>query len=217
MPKTYMLNKPAGYVTACRDGVYPTVMDCLPAELARDLHPVGRLDIDTEGLLLLTDDGLLDQALLLPENHVEKEYFFYALGILDGDKIARIEEGCTLGKTEKRVSPAKIVPVGTCTVKDIENRLPEARREKYMKNPDGPAFTARLIIKEGKHHQVKLMMRAVNCRVCSLFRVSFAGIPLDPALAPGEYRLLTEEETAVLEEKKAAFLRSHPFVPYRKN
>lgn len=216
MSQTYMLNKPAGCVTACRDGTYPTVMDCLPPELARNLHPIGRLDIDTGGLLLLTDDGILDQALLLPENHVEKEYFFYALGSLDKEKIAKIEEGCTLGKTERHVSPAKIIPVGTFTVKEIEKYLPKPRREKYMKNPDGPAFTARLIIKEGKHHQVKLMMRAVNCRVCSLFRVSFAGIPLDPTLAPGEYRPLNEEENAVLGEKKAAFLQAHPFVPYTK-
>ena len=216
MPQTYMLNKPSGCVTACRDDIHPTVMDGLPPALARSLHPVGRLDIDTGGLLLLTDDGVLDQALLLPESHVDKEYFFYALGTLDEEKIARIEKGCTLGKTERHVSPAKIIPVGNFTVKEIEKYLPKARREKYMKNPDGPAFTARLIIKEGKHHQVKLMMRAVNCRVCSLFRISFAGIPLDPALAPGEYRPLTADETAILEEKKAAFLSSHPFVPYVK-
>lgn len=205
----YMINKPYGCVTACRDGQYPTVMDCLPRELAEKLHPVGRLDFDTRGLLLLTDDGILDQALLLPENHVDKEYFFYAIGTLTDEKIARIEAGSTLGGSGRPVSPARIMLEKTYTVREIEPYLPEVRRERYMKNPDGAAFSARMILHEGKKHQVKLMLRAVNCRVCALYRTAFAGIPLDKTLGAGEYRPLTGEEIAVLDEKKARYLREH--------
>ncbi len=79
-----MINKPCGCLTACRDAKKPTVMDCLPQDLAKKLHPIGRLDYDTRGMLILTDDGELDHALLLPENHVDKEYFFYAIGSLTG-------------------------------------------------------------------------------------------------------------------------------------
>ena len=206
MPLYYMLNKPYGCVTACRDELYPTVMDRLPPELASRLHPVGRLDYDTRGMLLLTDDGELDPALLLPENHVDKEYFFYAIGELTDEKIARIEGGCMLGGG-RTVSPARIMPVRTYSVREIEPYLPPEEHDRYMKNPDGSAFSARITLREGKKHQVKRMLRAVNCRICALFRTSFAGIPLDPSLAPGEYRALTEAEIAVLNEKKEAYRR----------
>ena len=201
----YMINKPYGCVTACGDETYPTVMDCLPPELAARLHPVGRLDLDTRGMLLLTDDGALDPALLLPECHVEKEYFFYAVGTLTDEKIAAIEKGCTLSGSGKPAAPAHLIPERTYTVREIEEFLPPARRGRYMKNPDGSAFSARLILHEGKKHEVKLIMRAAGCRVCALFRTAFAGVPLDPALGPGEYRPLTEDEIAILSEKKEKF------------
>lgn len=200
-----MINKPFGCVTACTDGIYPTVMDCLPRELAEKLHPVGRLDYDTRGMLLLTDDGELDMALLLPENHVEKEYFFYAIGELTDETVSRIENGIALGDSGKRALPAKIVVEKRCTVKDIEEYLPRQRHDRYMKNPGGDAFAARLTIREGKKHQVKLMMRAVNCRICALFRTSFADIRLDPSLEEGAYRPLTAEETAMIEAKKQKY------------
>ena len=213
MPLYYMLNKPYGCVTACRDEKYPTVMDCLPPALAAKLHPVGRLDYDTRGLLLLTDDGELDPALLLPENHVDKEYFFYAIGALTDEKIAQIEAGCTLGGAQTTARPAVIVPVETYTVRQIEEYLPREHHDRYMKNPMGAAFSARLILHEGKKHQVKRMLRAVNCRICALFRVSFADISLDPSLAPGEYRPLTPDEIAVLAEKKERRRRADAQAP----
>lgn len=200
----YMINKPFGCVTACGDDVYPTVMDCLPPDLASRLHPVGRLDFDTRGILILTDDGELDQALLLPENHVDKEYFFYAIGVLDDEKISRIENGVVIDGG-RRARSAGITVENVCTVKDIEAYLPSYRRDRYMKNPNGGAFSARLTIREGKKHQVKLMMRSVGCRVCALFRTSFAGITLDPALREGEYRELRSDEISVIEDAKARY------------
>ena len=207
MPLYYMINKPYGCVTACTDDKYPTVMDCLTGELAAKLHPVGRLDYDTRGMLILTDDGELDHALLMPEYHVDKEYFFYAIGRLTDETIKRIENGCDLNGLGKYAEPAKIILEDICTVKDIERYLPSARHDRYMKNPNGEAFSARMIIHEGKKHQVKLMMRSVNCRICALFRTAFAGIPLDKTLGEGEYRPLNDGEKAIIESIKEKYRR----------
>lgn len=197
-----MLNKPAGLITACRDDIRPTIMECLPPELADRLHPVGRLDMDTHGLLILTDDGKLDQALMHPDRHVEKEYFFYAIGVLDGEKIRRLESGVPIDADGKLTRPAVVIPDKTYKVEEIRDFLPEFRRQRYLKNPDGPAFSAFLRIHEGRKHQVKLMLRAVNCRICYLERTAVAGIRLDPMLAPGDFRELTAYEIAVLEKVK---------------
>ena len=194
----YMINKPAGCITACRDEIRRTVMEYLPPDLARVLHPVGRLDLDTHGLLILTDDGKLDQAMMHPERHVEKEYFFYAIGELTEEKIRRLESGVPIDEDGRLTRPAKVTPDGTYKVSEIRDFLPELRRQRYLKNPDGPAFSAYLTIHEGRKHQVKLMLRAVNCRITYLERTAVAGIRLDPALAPGEYRELNGDELAVI-------------------
>ena len=92
----YMFNKPMGCVTARSDAVHRTVMDYFPSELAEKLHPVGRLDKDTCGLLILTDDGMLDISIMQPRKHISKTYFFYAIGSMDDEKTALLENGVPL-------------------------------------------------------------------------------------------------------------------------
>ena len=194
MPYYYMLNKPAGYVTACRDELHKTVLDLFPPELAGKLHPVGRLDMDTVGLLLLTDDGMADQALMLPGKHVAKRYFFYAFGELTEEKIRAVETGLVINRNKPPTLPAKIEPLEKYTVRELAEFMSPERREQYMKNPDGAAFSAVLTICEGRNHQVKLMMRQIHCKVCYLKRLSIGDITLDDGLKEGEYRELTQAE-----------------------
>ena len=167
----YMLNKPQGVVSATEDGRYPTVVELIEDAARRDLFPVGRLDIDTEGLLLLTNDGDLAHRLLSPKKHVDKVYFVRYEGILPGDAEARLADGLVLADGE-RTRPAEL------------NRAGE--KEAY------------LTIHEGKFHQVKRMFEALGCRVTYLKRMSMGPISLDPGLKPGEYRTLTEKELNAL-------------------
>lgn len=196
-----MMNKPEGYLTACRDDQRPTVMDLLPPELAAKLHPVGRLDIDTRGLLLLTDDGMVDQALMLPERHVTKEYFFYAFGKITESQAEMLRTGIEI--TPGVISrPAEFEAGEYHTVGEVKEYLPIFRRQRYLKNPDGAVFSGILRICEGRKHQVKLMLRAVGCKVFYLKRLSIAGIRLDENLGPGEIRPLNEEEMKILMDRK---------------
>ena len=197
----YMFNKPAGFLTAMRDDKKPTIMEFFPEDLPKGFHPVGRLDYDTHGLLIMTNDGRVDRSLLQPSHHVTKRYFFYAIGTLTADKINRLEHGVYIGSSGIMSGPAKIFPDRTFTVGDIENYLPEFRRNRYMKNPQGPAFSASLEITEGKKHQVKLMLRAVDCKIVRLTRTSFAGIELDPELPEGKYRPLNPDEMEIIASK----------------
>lgn len=190
----YMLNKPSGYITACHDATQPTVMDLLPQEIAEGLHPVGRLDIDTCGLLLLTDDGQLDHAILQPKHHIEKTYCITGVGVLSNDTIEQLTNGVPLEQTGEVTRPARITIVRTCTVSDISEYLPPKRKERYLKNPDGAAFLAELTICEGRRHQVKRMLRAVGCRVCHLERIAIGDVQLDINLPRGGYRPLTDIE-----------------------
>ena len=169
MAQYYMLNKPRGLLTARRDARCETVMRCFPEALQQTLHPVGRLDKDTEGLLLFTDDGMLDVRLLRPERHVEKEYEYRAFGHLDEAAIG-----------------------------ESEAYLPERFREKYLKNPGRPVTVGKLWITEGRKHQVKLMVKAVGAHVFYLKRWAIGPVRLDAALAPGAFRPLTPEELHAL-------------------
>lgn len=197
----YMFNKPAGFLTARTDDKKPTVMEFFPPELRDRIHPVGRLDYDTHGLLLFTDDGRADPALLLPEHHAYKTYEFYGIGQITDEKIRRIENGVFIGESDVVSRPAEFKLLKTYKVREIEDYLPEFRRQRYLKNPEGPAFFASLRICEGKKHQVKLMLRAIDCKIVRLYRTSFAGLTLDPSLKEGEYRPLTEEEQAIITEQ----------------
>ena len=196
----YMFNKPRGCVTACSDAVHRTVMDCFPTELAAKLHPVGRLDKDTEGLLILTSDGDLDMRIMQPGKHISKTYFFYAIGEMTEEKKRRLETGIEMaGFTTAAASMSEIRKY---RIADLERFMPDDRRERYMKNPDGAAFSASLTIYEGKKHEVKLMLEKVFCRVFYLRRDMIGSLELDRSLRPGEYRALTAEELELLTQSR---------------
>ena len=162
-----MLNKPDGYVSATYDSHDPIVLDLIDGYEKRKLFPVGRLDKDTVGLLLITNDGDLAHIMLSPKKHVIKRYYLKFDGILTDKKISRFEEGITL--------------------EDGYLCMP-ASYEKLSENE------GILSIKEGKYHQVKRMLEALDCTVTYLKRISFGPIELDKDLEEGKYRFLTEEE-----------------------
>ena len=196
-----MMNKPKGYLTARSDRTRPTVMELLPPELGH-LHPIGRLDMDTEGLLLLTDDGRLDPLLLRPESHVEKLYFFRAFGRLEEANFARMAAGVVLEGTGVTSLPARAWPEGYSTIGACEALLPPKKHNHLMKNPGRPVTAGWIALREGRKHQVKLMVKAVGGHVFTLRRVSIGTLRLDPQLPPGGYRALTPDELALLPEIK---------------
>lgn len=166
-----MLNKPAGVLCATRDSNAPTVLELLPPELRGELFPAGRLDKDTEGFVLLTDDGALAHRLLSPHKKVGKTYH----AVLDSPfdlEAARdaFSRPMDLGDGDF-TSPALL-------------RLLE----------DGPQPVAELVIYEGRYHQVKRMFARVGPRVIALRRTAIGSLALDETLSPGEWRPLTEEE-----------------------
>lgn len=170
----YMLHKPAGVVSATTDKSEKTVLDLIDCTRKRDLFPVGRLDKDTEGLLLLTNDGELAHALLSPKKHVDKVYYAEVEGNVTEEDVRAFREGMDIGQGESaRPSDLKILHAGERS--QIE-----------------------LTIQEGKFHQVKRMFHAVGKEVLYLKRIAMGSVCLDPKLAPGEYRELTEKEIALL-------------------
>ena len=165
-----MLNKPGGVLTATEDRRQKTVLDLLPEEY-RSLFPVGRLDKDTEGLLLLTDDGELAHRLLSPRHHVDKVYLAEIDGQVNNADTAAFEAGLTLG------DGTQCMPAG---LEDL-----------------GPGL-CRVTLREGKFHQVKRMLAQRGKPVTGLKRLSMGPLKLDQALQPGEFRPLTAEELAQL-------------------
>ncbi len=188
-PLWYMMNKCAGVVTARTDARDRTVMDLMGEDARSDLSPVGRLDKDTEGLLLITSDGLKSHELLSPRKHVDKTYLAWVTGTLDEDTVKRFADGLEIGEKQKTL-PAELV-----LLPDNAFDVPDAVRKGVHRQD--MTFT-RVVIHEGKFHQVKRMFRAVGSEVCYLKRTGMGCITLDESLSPGEYRLLTEEETALL-------------------
>ena len=169
----YMLNKPKGFVSATTDREHKTVVDIISSSEKKDLFPVGRIDIDTEGLLLITNDGELAHRLLAPKNHVEKTYYVEVSGILDDVDVDAVEKGLDIGE-EKNTIPAKMEILKT----DIQNNI----------------SSCYLTIHEGKFHQVKRMMKKLGKTVTYLKRVSMGSLILDSKLKKGNYRKLTEQE-----------------------
>lgn len=168
-----MLHKPAGLVSATEDPKQPTVLELLPDHLKRvGLFPAGRLDKDTEGLLLLTNDGVLAHRLLAPRRHVDKTYFVQVEGQLDEGDVEAFSRGMTLGDGLVCM-PAGLEP---------------------LEQPD----TAIVTLREGKYHQIKRMLASRGKPVRYLKRLTMGPLELDPALKRGEWRPLTEEETAAL-------------------
>ena len=165
-----MMNKPVGLISATKDRSQPTVLSLLPTEVAERVHPVGRLDKDTSGLLLLTDDGAWSHAITAPRRHCAKTY------------IARLAE-----------------PL----VENAEQYLAQGLLLRGERHPTRPAALARLSddavrisIREGRYHQVKRMFAVLGNRVLHLHREAIGDLVLDDALAPGEWRVLSETERA---------------------
>lgn len=174
-----MLHKPAGLLSATEDKSQPTVLDLLPPELRRrGLFPVGRLDKDTTGLLLLTDDGALAHGLLSPKKHVDKVYRAEVDGRVDGEDVAALAAGMTLGDGTICL-PAGLEPLG-----------------------DGSACLVTL--REGKYHQVKRMLAARGKPVRSLHRLRMGPLVLDEGLEAGKWRFLTAPERERLKEGRGA-------------
>ena len=197
MHEYYMLNKPAGYITAKKDDKHRVVMEFFNDMENKELHPVGRLDIDTEGLLLITDDGKWNQMLMNPESHVEKEYFFWALGELNNEIIECIKNGvCFKGdKSDEKSYSGRVVIDEVSTLDEIPDYAKGKRYNIVRKNKGEEKIVSGYItITEGKKRQVKRMLKAVGCYVIYLKRVRIGNLRLDKSLKTGEFRPLTEEE-----------------------
>lgn len=172
-----MMNKPAGVISATSDNRLRTAVDLLPEEFACfKLFPAGRLDIDTEGLLLLTNDGQMAHNLLSPKKHVNKRYYARIDGVVTDDDIESFKEGVVLDDGYKTM-PAELEILITGRHSEIE-----------------------LVIHEGKFHQVKRMFEAVGKKVIYLKRIQMGKLKLDEALKPGSFRELSDEEVALLRE-----------------
>lgn len=166
----YMLNKPAGVVSATEDRFDETVIDLITTKKRKDLFPVGRLDKDTEGLLLITNDGDLAHRLLSPKKHVDKTYFARVQGKVTEEDTKAFAEGVDIGE-EKLTLPAELKILVSDEISEIE-----------------------LTIREGKFHQVKRMFEAVGKEVIYLKRLTMGPLVLDESLELGDYRELSKEE-----------------------
>jgi 16S rRNA pseudouridine516 synthase len=169
----YMLNKPAGVISATEDQGCQTVVDLIKDKKRKDLFPVGRLDKDTEGLLLITNDGALAHRLLSPKKHVDKCYFARICGKVTEEDVRSFEKGVNIGSQEQPeiTMPGKLEIITSDDISKI-----------------------RLTIQEGKFHQVKRMFQAVGKEVIYLKRLRMGTLILDENLGIGEYRPLTKEE-----------------------
>lgn len=187
----YMFNKPFGCVSARRDDTYPTVMDYFKELHNENLSPVGRLDRATEGLLLITDDGVFNQKMTHPDYKKEKTYEFAAMGTLSKQNIYDLEHGVMLKGAKVLTAPAKVSVTGTTTLAEILPSLhPEIQAASGHNRPEHPVVLGRITVTEGKKHQIRRMLKAVRCCIISLKRISIGNITLDESLKPGEWKEL---------------------------
>lgn len=177
----YVLYKRAGFVTAVTDATHHTVMDEFPDDIRKGLSPVGRLDRDTEGLLLITNDGEFTHHILSPSHHIPKTYLAELDYALPEDAIERFANGLDIGDDDLTL-PAEL------TILE-----PYVHKNGYVRH------RATVTIHEGRYHQVKRMFHAVGCKVLYLKRLSIGDLTLD-GLSLGEYRKLTEEELNLLKK-----------------
>lgn len=179
----YILHKPAGYISATEDVREKTVLELIP-DKRKGLFPVGRLDKDTEGLLLITDDGMLAHNLLSPRKHVDKVYYALVDGAVADADVEAMEKGVDIGE-EKVTLPAKLEILSV---------------KRNSQEPEKWQSEIHLTICEGKFHQVKRMMEAVGKKVVYLKRIAMGPLTLPETLLKGECRPLTEEELSVLKK-----------------
>lgn len=176
----YILYKPAGYVSATKDNTAPTVLSLIESN-RKDLFPVGRLDKDTEGLLLITNDGALSHKLLSPKRHVDKTYYAIVEGIMTTKDVIAFQSGLEIGDEDLDVAlPAKLLILNISEEKNLS----------YV----------HITIQEGKFHQVKRMVQAVGKKVTYLKRIAFGPITLPEDLSLGEHRALTQDEIEMLQK-----------------
>ena len=172
----YMLNKPQGVVSATEDRRDKTVLDLISEKKRKDLFPVGRLDKDTEGLLLITNDGALAHELLSPKKHVAKTYYARIEGKVTAEDVTAFRKGLDIGE-KNLTKPAELVILKSDSESEIE-----------------------VTITEGKYHQIKRMFEKTGKKVIYLKRLSMGNLKLDETLATGAYRPLTESELQALKE-----------------
>lgn len=169
-PRYFMLHKPLGYISATKDSEHPTVLDLIDEPNKHKLHVAGRLDIDTTGLVLLTDDGQWSHKVTSPRHHCDKTYYAHLAERIDESAIEKFATGVWLDNEKKRTKAAQLEIL-------------------Y-------ANEVRVTISEGRYHQVKRMFAALGNRVLELHRERIGDIALDQDLEPGDYRALTEQEIA---------------------
>ena len=200
MAEYYMFNKPRGCISACIDPRHKTVMDYFPKDLRDELFHIGRLDKDTEGLLIISDDGALCNRLMMPQNGVRKTYFFWALGDLSEESIKKIERGVNIFENDDFItSPAELTVLKKAKLLEIKQFLTEDDIKIARRRGEMTVTSGKITITEGKKHQVKKMIGFAGCRVLYLKRISIGLLSLDETLLPGEYRPLTKEELILLE------------------
>lgn len=170
----YMLNKPAGVISATEDAKERCVVELIESRKRKDLFPVGRLDKDTEGLLLITNDGDLAHRLLSPKKHVDKVYYARIQGRVNQKDVELFRQGVDIGE-EKQTLPSELRILSAGEISEVE-----------------------LTIREGKFHQVKRMFQAVDKEVLYLKRLRMGSLVLDESLKPGEYRTLNTQELDIL-------------------
>ena len=189
----YMLNKPAGVITATEDKKQTTVIDLIKDKKRRDLFPVGRLDKDTVGLLLITNDGDLAHRLLAPGKHVKKTYLVRVDGIITDEIKSGIEKGVDIGD-EKLTAPAELREIKLLKDADVTAAGEQAA--------DGVS-EAEITITEGRYHEIKRMFEAFGLNVIYLKRLSMGGLKLDPDLQEGQWKILSEEEKVLLSKESS--------------
>ena len=183
----YLFHKPAGCVTAKQDNLHKTVLDYFPDDIPQDISPVGRLDLDTEGLLLLTNDGPLTHHLLSPTHHIPKTYFAMLDKEVPQEAVEIFKTGVDIGD-DKPCLPAELIILSKDEISSFTDT---------SENADC-LYGATLTIHEGRFHQVKRMFETVGCTVTYLKRISMGSITLGD-LKIGEYRRLTENEVSSLQ------------------
>ncbi len=191
-PVYYALHKPQGCLTA-REPNAITVFDCLSDVDTDGLFAVGRLDKDTEGLIFLTNDGNFSNALMAPENHINKTYQFLSLNELTPEKIRQLETGMDIGD-DIVTKPACVRIIKSGLYKDLSQEIGAMKMKKIKKQPDmQTAFIGEIIISEGKKHQVKRMLRGVHCPIIYLKRIAIGDYAL-PNIPSGEYLSLSKHD-----------------------
>lgn len=195
----YMFHKPAGCVTARKDADCKTVLDYFGSDIPCGIFPIGRLDKDTEGLLLLTNDGDFSHSLMHPDKHVEKTYLFWAYGSLDDTAKNNLRTGIMLGEEDGLAKAVDVEVEEEGNYQELRDKMKLYNVKDIRNNPvQQQVVSGYITITEGRKHQVKRMLKAVGCYVVYLRRVSIGGLKLDETLNQGQYRELSQEEIRAL-------------------